>query len=331
MRLIVTGGAGYIGSVVADQLVAGGHKVIVVDDLRKGHAAAVPPNAQHARFDLADTAALDALFDRTAPDAVLHFAAYSLVGESVQRPDRYYHNNVTVTLGLLDAMQRHGVRRLVFSSTAAVYGDPQRIPIVEDEPTAPTNPYGATKLAIEQALPWYEAAFGLRFVSLRYFNAAGATDRLGEDHDPESHLIPLLLQVALGQRPYAEIFGTDYPTPDGTCIRDYIHVSDLAEAHVLALEALDHGSRIYNLGNGAGFSVREVLETARRVTGHPIPAVEAPRRPGDPPRLVAASDRIVAELGWRPRFPDLEAIVGSAWEWARRHPTGYPEEDGPLE
>jgi UDP-glucose 4-epimerase len=323
MRLIVTGGAGYIGSVVAEQLVEGGHHVVVVDDLRKGHASAVPAGATLEAIDLADRAALDAVFDRAAPDGVLHFAAYSLVGESVHRPDLYYHNNVTVTLGLLDTMRRHGVRRLVFSSTAAVYGDPERVPIREDEPTRPTNPYGATKLAIEQALPWYEAAFGLRYASLRYFNAAGATARLGEDHDPETHLIPLVLQVALGQREQAEIFGTDYPTPDGTCIRDYIHVSDLATAHVLALEALDRGSRIDNLGNGAGFSVREVIEAARRVTGHPIPAVAGPRRPGDPPRLVAASDKIAAELGWRPRFPDLEAIIGSAWDWMRRHPHGY--------
>ncbi|MDW8252985.1 MAG: UDP-glucose 4-epimerase GalE [Chloroflexota bacterium] len=327
MRLIVTGGAGYIGSVVAELLVERGHQVIVVDDLRKGHAAAVPEGATLERVDLADVAALDSVFGRAEPDGVLHFAAYSLVGESVQRPDRYYHNNVTVTLGLLDVMRRHGIRRFVFSSTAAVYGDPDRLPITEEEPTTPTNPYGATKLAIEQALPWYEAAFGIRFISLRYFNAAGATARLGEDHDPETHLIPLLLQVALGKREHAEIFGTDYPTPDGTCIRDYIHVADLAAAHVLALEALERGSRIYNLGNGAGFSVREVLAAARRVTGHPIPAVEGPRRPGDPPRLVAASDKIAAELGWRPRFPDLETIIGSAWEWARRHPDGYPKEE----
>ncbi|MFN8532735.1 MAG: UDP-glucose 4-epimerase GalE [Dehalococcoidia bacterium] len=327
MRLVVTGGAGYIGSVVVEQLVEAGHQVTVVDDLRKGHADAVADGARLRSADLANMAAIDALFGEAQPEAVLHFAAYSLVGESVQRPDRYYQNNVAVTLTLLEAMQRHGVGKLVFSSTAAVYGDPERVPIAEDEPTTPTNPYGATKLAIEQALPWYEAAFGLRFASLRYFNAAGATERFGEDHDPESHLIPLLLQVALGKRPRAEIFGTDYPTPDGTCIRDYIHVSDLATAHVLALDALDRGSRIYNLGNGSGFSVREVIESVRRVTGHPIPAVERPRRPGDPPQLVAAADKIVRELGWNPRYAGLDEIVGSAWAWARRYPDGYFDEE----
>jgi UDP-glucose 4-epimerase len=297
--------------------------VVVVDDLRKGHAAAVPPGAVLERVAIEDRPALVAAFARAQPDAVLHFAAFSLVGESVAHPDWYYHNNVLATLVLLDVMREHGVRRFVFSSTAAVYGAPEHLPIDEAAPTQPTNPYGATKLVIEQALPWYEAAFGLRYVSLRYFNAAGATERLGEHHEPETHLIPLLLQVALGQRPSAEIYGVDYPTADGTCIRDYIHVADLAEAHVLALTALEQGSRIYNLGNGLGFSVRQVLEAARRVTGHPIPAVERPRRPGDPPRLVASAARIARELGWQPKRPTLDEIIGSAWEWARRHPHGY--------
>jgi UDP-glucose 4-epimerase len=250
-------------------------------------------------------------------------AAYSLVGESVAEPGKYFRNNVTATLGLLDAMVNHGVRRFVFSSTAAVYGQPETVPIDEGALQLPTNPYGETKLAIEKALHWYEGAHGIRYASLRYFNAAGATERNGEQHDPESHLIPLLLDVARGRAAEARIFGTDYPTPDGTCIRDYIHVTDLADAHVLALQALDAGSRIFNLGNGEGFSVLEVLEEARRVTGHPIPAVEEARRAGDPPRLVASSAKIRRDLGWSPRYPDLTSIIGSAWEWLKKHPDGY--------
>ncbi len=323
MPILVTGGAGYIGSVIVETLVNEGEAVIVADDLRKGHLGAVHPAATLEQIDLGSRPALDVLFAHHAIDSVIHLAAYSLVGESVAKPSLYYHNNVTMTLGLLDAMVRHDVRRFVFSSTAAVYGQPEVVPIREDARLQPTNPYGATKLAIEQALPWYEDAYGLRYASLRYFNAAGATEHHGEDHAPESHLIPLLLNVALGKTERATVFGTDYPTPDGTCIRDYIHVEDLAAAHVLALRSLDSGSRINNLGNGSGFSVLEVLAETRRVTGHPIPAVNAERRSGDPPRLVASSDRIKAELGWNPRWTSLTSIIGSAWEWAKAHPNGY--------
>lgn len=322
MRILVTGGAGYIGSVVVDGLVRQGDEVVIIDDLRKGHRSAIPAAATFEEGDFADQALLDRVLG-SGVDAVVHMAAYSLVGESVAVPAKYYRNNVTATLSLLDAMVRHSVKRFVFSSTAAVYGDPASVPITEESPTQPTNPYGETKLAIEHALRWYDQAYGIRYATLRYFNAAGATEALGEDHDPESHLIPLLLRVAHGIAPEAQIFGDDYPTPDGTCIRDYIHVSDLADAHIRAIRVLDSGSRIYNLGNGEGFSVKQVLEEARRVTGHPIPATVVPRRAGDPPRLVASSDKIRRELEWTPRFPDLASILESAWAWSRNHRTGY--------
>ena len=323
-RVLVTGGAGYIGSVVAAQLLAKGCDVIVYDNLSHGCNRAVPAGAKLIVGDTADRAALDRLFQEHAIDAVMHFAAYIEAGESMQVPEKYFRNNTVNTLTLLEAMLAHRVNRLVFSSTAALYGTPERTPIEETDPLRPTNAYGESKLLVEQMLAWFSRIHGLRYSCLRYFNAAGATGELGEDHVPESHLIPLTLQVALGKREYISIFGTDYPTLDGTCIRDYVHVSDLASAHILVLDALrQRDNLIYNLGTGSGFSVREVIETARRVTGHPIPAREEPRRAGDPAVLVAGSGKIKHDLNWRPQFPELEVIVRSAWEWRRTHPDGY--------
>ena len=323
MKLLVTGGAGYIGSVVANQLLQGGHEVTIIDNLSKGYERAVPERARFVKSDLLDAEALgDALAEGF--DGVLHFAALSIVGESVEQPELYYRNNVCGTLNLLEAMRDAGVSRLVFSSTAAVYGEPEEIPISEGVPTLPTNPYGASKLAVDRMIGAVAKARGLAAASLRYFNVAGASGRFGEDHDPETHLIPLVLRAASGMRGSVQIFGTDYPTRDGTAIRDYIHVEDLGRAHLLALEAARPGEhRIYNLGNGAGFSVREVVEAARRVTGRPIEAVEAPRRPGDPAVLVASSEKIQAELGWKPRKPELEAMISDAWDWLQAHPDGY--------
>jgi len=324
LNILVAGGAGYIGSVVVAELVQAGYTVIVYDSLVKGYRAALDPAATFIHGDLADRVTLDRVFAAYPIDAAMHFAAFIEAGESMQVPERYFRNNVANTLTLLEAMLAHGVRRFVFSSSAGVYGDPGHVPIVETDPLNPVSVYGETKLLVERILAWFGRIHGLRYASLRYFNAAGATDRLGESHRPETHLIPLVLQVALGQRETVSIYGTDYPTPDGTCIRDYIHVADLARAHVLALKALaEHKQLVYNLGNGQGFSVREVIEVCRRVTGRPIPVVEAPRRPGDPPRLVASSERIRRELGWEPCIPDLEEIVASAWTWHQAHPTGY--------
>ncbi|MDI6871445.1 MAG: UDP-glucose 4-epimerase GalE [Bacillota bacterium] len=330
MRVLVTGGAGYIGSHVVKALRAAGHDVAVVDNLSRGHRLAVG-DVPLIEADLLDRPALDWLFATYPVEAVLHFAALSLVGESQEQPGRYALNNVGGTVTLLEAMVAAGCPLLVFSSTAAVYGAPARMPITEDCPLEPTNTYGETKLFVERMLRRFDTAYGLRSISLRYFNAAGADPdgELGEDHEPETHLIPLVLGAALGQRPAVEILGTDYPTPDGTCIRDYVHVTDLAEAHLLALTALASGAptAAYNLGNGQGFSVREVIAAAERVTGRAIPVREGPRRAGDPPSLVASSDRAEAELGWRPRYGDLEAIIGTAWEWHRRHPHGYGRGD----
>ena len=325
MNVLVVGGAGYIGSTVAAQLVQAGHSVVVFDNLSHGHRQAVPAGAELVVGDIGDAAALDAVFAQRRFDGVMHFAALIEAGESMQVPEQYFHNNVASTLSLLEAMLRHKVGRLVFSSTAALFGNPERVPIEEDDRLRPTNAYGASKLLVEQMLPWLNTAHGLRFACLRYFNAAGARGPdCGEDHHPESHLIPLLLKVALGQRASVSIYGHDYPTPDGTCVRDYIHIEDLARAHLLAMAALaDHEMLHYNLGNGEGFSVRQVIEVAREVTGHPIPCVEAPRRAGDPATLVASSARIRAELGWRPELPSLRDIIASAWEWHRRHPDGY--------
>jgi UDP-glucose 4-epimerase len=318
MRVVVTGGAGYIGSVVTEVLLGDGHQVLVIDNLTKGHRDAVTDGAEFSEVDVLDQPATTRALREFGAEAVVHMAASSLVGESVSDPAKYYRNNLVGGLALLDAMRAAAVARLVFSSTAAVYGEPVRQPIVEDDPQQPTNPYGATKLAFEHALHAYSRAYGLRSISLRYFNAAGATPRHGERHDPETHLIPLVLDVAAGRRPHVVVFGTDYPTADGTCVRDYIHVDDLARAHVLALEALkDHPLRPhYNLGcGGAGYSVRAVIDVAGRVTGRPIPVVDAGRRPGDPAVLVASSDRIQAELGWRPRRQELTDIIASAWDW----------------
>ncbi|HVF76645.1 MAG TPA: UDP-glucose 4-epimerase GalE [Acidimicrobiales bacterium] len=320
MRTLVVGGAGYIGSIVAAHLVEAGHDVTVVDNLLKGHKESVPSQAAFVEVDILDAPAVAEVVGRGF-DAVLHFAALSLVGESVTEPARYFRANVAGTLNLLDAMRDAGVRRMVFSSTAATYGDPEEVPIVETAPTKPTNPYGASKLAVDHVIGYECAATGLGAVSLRYFNVAGASGGRGERHDPETHLIPLVLQAAAGTREQVSIFGTDYPTPDGTAVRDYIHVDDLARAHLLALEATDEaGHRIYNLGNGAGFSVREVIEAARRVTGRDIKAVEVGRRAGDPAVLVASSERIRAELGWVPEKPELETMIADAWAFATSTP-----------
>jgi len=325
MTVLVTGGAGYIGSVVAAELLKAGHRVLVYDDLSRGHRRATPKGAETIIADTADRVALDRVFKTRPVDAVMHFAALIEAGESMKNPAAFFRNNTANTLTLLEAMLAHGVKKFVFSSTAALFGAPERAPIEEDDPLRPTNVYGESKLMVERMLAWLNSVHGLRYASLRYFNAAGAMDDdHGEDHHPESHLIPLVLKVALGQIEHVSIFGADYPTPDGTCVRDYIHVMDLASAHLLALDALErHDRLIYNLGNGQGFSVREVIEVARKITGHPIPVVESPRRPGDPAILIAGAARIQRELNWRPLFPDLENIVASAWRWHRAHPHGY--------
>jgi UDP-glucose 4-epimerase len=325
MKVLVTGGAGYIGSVVAEELIRQGDQVAVYDNLYQGHWGAVHPQAEFVLGDLADRQALGALFARRGFDAVMHFASYTLVGESMQQPFKYLGDNVTNGLNLLQAMVGHGVHRFILSSTANLFDRPERMPIDETERIVPGSPYGESKFILERVLHWLDRIHGLRYAALRYFNAAGATVERGEDHDPETHLIPLVLQVALGQRDHIEVYGSDYPTRDGTCVRDYIHVLDLAQAHILALRALDHGSRTYNLGNGQGYTVREVIETAREVTGHAIPAVDGPRRPGDPPLLVASSDKIRQELEWQPRYPGLREIVQSAWDWHKAHPQGYRE------
>jgi UDP-glucose 4-epimerase len=323
VRLLVTGGAGYVGSVVSRQLLAAGHEVVVLDNLSRGHERAVPAEAELARVDLLDADGVRTVLGRGF-DGVMHFAALAQVNESVSHPERYYRTNVCGSLNLLDAMRECGVNRLVFSSTCAVYGEPDEVPIDEHEKTAPTTSYGASKLAVDWMISHACQAHGLAAVSLRYFNVAGSSGDAGEDHDPETHLIPLVLQAASGRRAEVKIFGTDYPTPDGTAVRDYIHVEDLGEAHLLAMDQVRAGEhRIFNLGNGAGFSVREVIDTAREVTGLDIRAVEAPRRAGDPPQLVAASGKIRAELGWMAQKPELASMVSDAWDWVRRHPRGY--------
>src|SRR6266550_2444480 len=324
MKILVTGGAGYIGSVVTEELLNDGHEAIVYDSLHKGHRGAVDPRAKFVQADLADSETLREVLHRNHIEAVIHLAADSLVGESVEQPAKYYRNNVIAGLNLLDAMRDCRVQKIVFSSTAAVYGEPEKQSIAETDPTNPTNPYGETKLAFERALGWYEHAYGMRYASLRYFNAAGATERCGERHDPETHLFPLVLQTAAGKRGEVEVYGDDYPTRDGTCIRDYIHVVDLARAHILALRSLDECSAIYNLGcGGEGYSVQEVIDTARAVTGRNIPTSVAPRRAGDPAVLIASSEKIRSELGWDPEFQDLGVIIQSAWDWLVSHPHGY--------
>ena len=318
MRVLVTGGAGYIGSVITDQLIEDGHTVVVYDNLSKGHAYAVSTDATLVEADLLASETLKKTLIEHGIEAVIHMAASSLVGESMTDPGRYYTNNVIASTLLLNALVETSIQMLVFSSTAAVYGEPERQPIAEGDPTAPSNTYGETKLAVERAMRWYSTAHGLRYVSLRYFNAAGATERRGERHDPETHLIPLVLRAAQDPRHPITVFGADYPTRDGTCVRDYVHVSDLARAHVLALEALarkDMVAEIFNLGCGDGYTVKEVIDAARTITGRDIPVTAGPRRPGDPAVLVASSDRISKALGWRPRQSSLDAIVGSAWKW----------------
>jgi UDP-glucose 4-epimerase len=323
-RILVTGGAGYIGSVVVAQLLDRGYEPIVFDDLSHGHRSALAPNAKLIVGDIADRVALEEVFSEYQPQAVMHFAAFIEAGESMQFPERFFRNNTANALTLLEAMLAHNVKRFVFSSTAALYGTPEKTPIEESAKLQPTNAYGESKLLVEQMLVWLHRIHGLRYACLRYFNAAGAAGAQGEDHHPESHLIPLALQVALGARKAISIFGTDYPTADGTCVRDYVHVADLATAHLLVLEALQEKDRlVYNLGNGQGFSVRQVIETVRQVTGHAIPAKESPRRPGDPAVLVASSEKIKSELGWKPKYADLESIVRSAWDWRKAHPNGY--------
>jgi UDP-glucose 4-epimerase len=323
MKLLVTGGAGYIGSVVAAQLLAAGHEVTVLDSLYRGYREAVPPEAEFLQVDLLD---LERTTEALSPgfDGVLHFAALALVAESVSHPERYYRGNVVATLNLLDAMRASGTTKLVFSSTCATYGEPDVVPIAEDTPPDPVNSYGNSKLAVDRMIADECAAHGLGAISLRYFNVAGASGPFGEDHEPETHLIPLILRAAAGKRESVSIFGTDYPTPDGTAVRDYIHVEDLAEAHRLALDAIEPGRhQILNLGNGSGFSVREVIEAARRVTGREIKAVEEGRRPGDPPQLVAASEKVREVLGWTPHKPAIETMIADAWAWHQANPDGY--------
>jgi len=325
MKILVTGGAGYIGSVAVEQLIKAGESVVVFDNLYQGHRGAVHPDAVFVEGDLADRAAVDAVFKAHKPDAVMHFASHTLVGESMQKPFLYLEDNMTNALNLLHCVLEHGVGRFILSSTANLFDDPERMPIDEKERIVPGSPYGESKFMIERLLHWFDQIYGLRYAALRYFNAAGASETRGEDHDPEYHLIPIVLEVAQGKREKVIIFGDDYPTPDGSCVRDYIHVIDLAQAHILALHALDQGSRVYNLGNGKGFSVKEVIETARDVTGHPIPAEVGTRRPGDPATLVASSDKIRRELGWQPQYSNLCDIIETAWAWHQAHPNGYDD------
>jgi UDP-glucose-4-epimerase GalE len=330
MRILVTGGAGYIGSHAVRLFLSRGHDVWVYDNLEQGHRAAVPAD-RLVMGDLNELHKLDQLLMLQRIEAVVHFAAFALVGESVRNPAKYYQNNLINTLNLMDCLRRQGIGRFVFSSTCATYGVPQQVPISEEEPQRPINPYGRAKLAVEQALHDYANAYSWGYAALRYFNAAGAAPdgSIGEDHEPETHLIPLAIFAAQGRRPHLEMFGTDYPTPDGTCIRDYVHVDDLAEAHLLALERLQPGQGLhYNLGTGRGYSVREVVRTVEEVTGKAVPVKEGPRRPGDPPELVAAADRVRRELGWQPRYLELRAIVETAWNWHSKHPRGYRDRPG---
>jgi UDP-glucose 4-epimerase len=321
MRIFVVGGAGYIGSICVELLLDEGNDVVVFDNLSEGHRRAVDERAAFIGGDLSRREEISRALQETTPDAVMHFAANALVGESMQNPSKYFRNNVCSGINLLDAMLEAGVRRFVFSSTCATFGPPARIPIDETLPQHPINPYGESKLMFENVLRWYDMIHGLKFVSLRYFNAAGATAKFGEDHRTETHLIPNVLKVALGQKQRVEIYGTDYETPDGTCIRDYIHILDLSRAHIVALASRE--SAFYNLGTGGGSSVREVIEVCRGITGKEITVVEKPRRPGDPPRLIASSAKIKRELGWKPQFEDLGAIVESAWRWHQKFPNGY--------
>ena len=323
MNVLVTGGAGYIGSVCTEELLNAGHQVTVYDNLSEGHRSAVDSRARFLPGKPEEPGDILKAVRSAKPDAIMHFAASALVGESMTHPNKYFHNNVVNGLKLLDAAVECGIKKFVFSSTCATYGPPDRVPMTEDLPQRPINPYGESKLMFEKILQWYRQIYGLEFIAFRYFNAAGASEQFGEHHRIETHLIPNVLAVALGHKPRCEIYGTDYPTPDGTCIRDYIHIIDLAQAHILGLQPGKQG--FYNLGNGDGYSVREVIQACERATGKAIPAIEQPRRPGDPPRLVASADKAVRELGWKPKFPKLDDIIVTAWAWHKRHPDGYPD------
>ncbi|MDD4873145.1 MAG: UDP-glucose 4-epimerase GalE [Kiritimatiellae bacterium] len=321
MKVLVAGGAGYIGSVTTEMLLDDDHEVVVFDNLERGHRKAIDKRAAFRKGDLRDKDRVFKVMADFKPDAVMHFAAYALVPESMEKPEIYFRNNVVGGVNLVEAMFKADVGKIVFSSTCATYGQPEKVPITEDVAQKPTNPYGESKLAFEKVLNWYHELHGMQTVFLRYFNACGATEKFGEDHDPETHIIPIIMQVALGQRKGVKIFGDDYKTPDGTCLRDYIHIVDLAQAHILALKGNYSGP--FNLGTGTGYSVKEVVETAREITGHPIPAKMAPRRPGDPPCLVAGADKARKILKWKPRYGDLKTIIQSAWNWHREHPRGY--------
>ena len=321
MKILVGGGAGYIGSVCAELLLDEGHDVAIFDNLSEGHRAAIDSRATFVEGDLQDRQSIEKVLSTQRPEAVMHFAANALVGESMQNPSKYFRNNIANGLNLLDAMVSAGIGKIIFSSTCAIFGPPERVPIDETMPMRPINPYGESKLAFEKILRWYGEIHGLKFVSLRYFNAAGASVKFGEDHRVETHLIPNVLKVALGEKPAVEIFGTDYETPDGTCIRDYIHILDLARAQILALGAAK--SDFYNLGTGGGSSVRAVIDACRKITGRKIDTVEKSRRPGDPPRLIASSEKIKRELGWKPQFESLDTIIDSAWKWHQKFPRGY--------
>lgn len=323
MKILVTGGAGYIGSICAEELLNAGHEVTVYDNLSEGHRSAVDPRASFILGKPEEPGDILNAVRSVAPDAVMHFAANALVGESMTNPGKYFHNNVANGVKLLEAVVQCGVKKFVFSSTCATYGPPEREPMTEDIPQRPINPYGESKLMFEKILQWYNRIHGLDFIAFRYFNAAGASEKYGEHHRTETHLIPNVLSAALGKIKQCEIYGTDYPTPDGTCIRDYIHILDLAQAHILGLQPGKSG--FYNLGNGDGYSVRQVIDTCEKIVGKKIPTVEKPRRPGDPPRLVAKADKAIRELGWNPRYPKLDDIVATAWAWHRKHPDGYAD------
>lgn len=325
MKILVTGGAGYIGSITVERLIKAGAEVVVFDNLYQGHRDAVHPDAVFVQGDLADKTAIEAAIATHKPDGIMHFASYTLVGESVEKPFMYLRDNIVNGLNLIEAAVTHNVKGFILSSTANLFDDPERMPIDEDERIVPGSPYGESKFILERYLHWMDRLYGMRYTCLRYFNACGATETRGEDHTPETHLIPLVLQVALGQREKITIFGDDYDTPDGTCVRDYIHVVDLAEAHILAMKEILNGghSRKYNLGNGRGFSVKQVIDTAREITGHPIPAEIGPRRAGDPAILIASSETINHDLGWRPIYPNLRQIIEMAWQWHVANPHGY--------
>lgn len=326
MKILVTGGAGYIGSIVVEELIRAGESVVVFDNLSLGHRAAVHPQAVFVQGDLIERAAIDAVLEEHRPEAIMHFASKTLVGESMEKPFLYLGENVQCGINLISSAVDHGVQRFILSSTANLFDDPENMPITEKERIVPGSPYGESKFILERLLYWMDRIHGMRYAALRYFNAAGASTERGEDHHPELHLIPIVLEVALGKRDRVVVFGNDYPTRDGTCVRDYIHVLDLAQAHILALNALDRGSRTYNLGNGQGFTILEVIEAAREITGLPIPTEMGDRRPGDPAVLIASSEKIREELGWEPQYPELEQIIATAWNWHKQHPNGYEDQ-----